>query len=65
MEHLMSAAPDLWEVFDPDRRVLCARYGDGRVRIHGSRFTVERYPSGRWRFNFTLPDVPPGRVAMP
>lgn len=38
--------------------------GDGRVRIHGSRFTVERYPSGRWRFNFTLPDVPPGRYQI-
>ncbi len=33
MEHLMSASPDLWEVFDPDRRVLCARYGGGRVRM--------------------------------
>lgn len=38
--------------------------GDGRVRIHGSRFTVEKYPSGRFRFNFTLPDVPPGRYQI-
>lgn len=35
--------------------------GDGRIRTAGSRFTVKRYPSGRWRFNFVLPDVAPGR----
>lgn len=33
MERAMSASSDLWEVFDPDRRVLGARYGDGRVRM--------------------------------
>lgn len=33
MERLMSDATELWEVYDPDRRVLCARYGDGRVRM--------------------------------
>jgi hypothetical protein len=38
--------------------------GDGRVRIRNSRFDVKRYPSGRWRFNFVLPDVPPGRYAV-
>jgi hypothetical protein len=35
--------------------------GDGRVRISDARFTVDRYPSGKWRFEFVLPDVPPGR----
>lgn len=44
-------------------RDLDAR-GDSRVRVPGSRFTVERYPSGRWRFNFELPDVPPGRYSL-
>jgi hypothetical protein len=38
--------------------------GDGRVRIRNSRFDVKRYPSGRWRYNFVLPDVPPGRYAV-
>ena len=37
--------------------------GDGRIRVKGSRFTVKRYPSGRWRFNFALPEVPPGRYS--
>ena len=35
--------------------------GDKRVRVDGSRFSVDRYPSGKWRFEFQLPDVPPGR----
>lgn len=38
--------------------------GDGRVRVDGSRFTVNRYPSGKWRFEFELPDVPPGRYRI-
>jgi hypothetical protein len=38
--------------------------GDGRVRVTDSRFHVDRYPSGRWRFNFVLPDVPPGRYSV-
>jgi hypothetical protein len=32
-----------------------------RVRVPNARFTVKTYPSGRFRFHFTLPDVVPGR----
>ncbi|MCB9681426.1 MAG: hypothetical protein H6733_08130 [Alphaproteobacteria bacterium] len=35
--------------------------GEARIRVDGSRFSVDRYPSGKWRFEFVLPDVPPGR----
>lgn len=35
-----------------------------RLRISGSRFTVKRYPSGRWRFTFELPEIPPGRYQV-
>ncbi len=38
--------------------------GDGRVRLTDSRFDVDRYPSGRWRFDFFLPDVAPGRYQV-
>jgi len=34
---------------------------DGRTKVEASRFSVDRYPSGRWRFTFTLLDIPPGR----
>ncbi|MCB9664306.1 MAG: hypothetical protein H6732_09345 [Alphaproteobacteria bacterium] len=37
---------------------------DGRVRIDNARFSVDRYPAGRWRFEFVLPDVPPGRYRV-
>lgn len=35
-----------------------------RVRVPNARFSVKQYPSGRWRFTFTLPDVPPGRYQL-
>ncbi len=38
--------------------------GDGRVRVPGTRFTVDRYPSGRWRFEFLLQGVPPARYEV-
>ncbi len=38
--------------------------GEARVRIDGSRFTVNRFPAGKWRYQFELPDVPPGRYRI-
>ena len=36
----------------------------GRVPIHDASFKVSRHPSGRLRFQFTLPNVPPGRYKL-
>ncbi len=38
--------------------------GEGRVPLEDCRFTVKQYHSGRWRFNFVLPDIPPGRYRV-
>lgn len=35
--------------------------GDGRVPATDTRYTVKAHPSGRLRFDFTLPDLAPGR----
>lgn len=38
--------------------------GDGRVNVADARFDVRRHPSGRIRFAFTLPELPPGRYRV-
>ena len=37
--------------------------GDGRIPVPDCRYTVTTHPSGRFRFDFVLPDLPPGRYA--
>lgn len=34
---------------------------DPRVHVPDARYDVQRHPSGRMRFQFALPDLPPGR----
>ncbi len=38
--------------------------GDGRVPLGEAKFAVKSHPSGRLRFEFTLPDVAPGRYEV-
>lgn len=38
--------------------------GDGRLKVDGARFNVDRYPSGKYRYEFAIPDVPPGRYSL-
>ncbi|MEZ4319491.1 MAG: hypothetical protein R3F61_18390 [Myxococcota bacterium] len=38
--------------------------GEGRVPLDDAQFTVDRHPSGRFRFEFNLPEVAPGRYAV-
>lgn len=38
--------------------------GDGRVRVPETRYGVKPHPSGRLRFDFTLPSIPPGRYRL-
>lgn len=38
--------------------------GGQRVKLSGSRFRVQSYPTGRYRFRFELLDVPPGRYEV-
>ncbi|MCB9676557.1 MAG: hypothetical protein H6737_15680 [Alphaproteobacteria bacterium] len=38
--------------------------GDGRVPLEDAQFAVDRHPSGRFRFEFNLPEVAPGRYAV-
>lgn len=57
-------------VIDPDD-VVCGLQltdldapGEPRVRLPDAGFRVSTHPSGRLRFRFTLPDVPPGRYRV-
>ncbi len=36
----------------------------GRVPVHDASFKVSKHPSGRLRFQFTIPGVPPGRYKL-
>ena len=36
----------------------------GRIPIHDASFKVSKHPSGRLRFQFTIPNVPPGRYRL-
>jgi len=38
--------------------------GDGRVPLDEAQFTVDRHPSGRFRFEFNLPEIAPGRYSV-
>jgi len=38
--------------------------GDGRVALDEAKFAVKKHPSGRLRFEFTLPDLSPGRYQV-
>ena len=38
--------------------------GDGRVPLEEAKFAVKTHPSGRLRFEFTLPDLAPGRYQV-
>lgn len=38
--------------------------GDGRVPLAEAKFAVKAHPSGRLRFEFTLPDLTPGRYEV-
>jgi len=38
--------------------------GNGRVPLGEAKFAVKSHPSGRLRFEFTLPDVAPGRYEV-
>lgn len=38
--------------------------GDSRVAIPGAQYTVKAHPSGRLRFDFTLPALHPGRFQV-
>ena len=38
--------------------------GDSRVPIPGAQYTVKAHPSGRLRFDFTVPALPPGRFQV-
>ncbi len=38
--------------------------GDGRVPVPDAKYTVKPHPSGRLRFDFSLPDMPPGRYKI-
>lgn len=37
---------------------------DGRVPVKDATFKVSTHPSGRMRFQFTVPDLPPGRYRV-
>lgn len=38
--------------------------GDGRVPVPDAKYTVKPHPSGRLRFDFSLPDMAPGRYRI-
>jgi len=40
---------------------LDATGDDARVHVPDTRYAVQTHPSGRLRFQFTVPDLPPGR----
>lgn len=57
-------------VTDPDDLVCGVRLtdldaqGDGRVPLKDAQFAVNKHPSGRFRFEFNIPDVEPGRYEV-